>query len=76
MVDGKKQGYFPATKIYYSMTDDLTKAVNNALPLYDLLENSDKTVEKVQVDTDGVNRGHGNYAHFDPRGFVKWFNEH
>ncbi len=76
VVNGVKQGYFPATKIYYSTTDPLTTSDLNALPLYNLLVDSGKTVEKVQVDADGVNRGHGNYAHFDPRGFVNWFNRH
>ena len=74
--NGVKQGYFPATKIYYSTTDPLTTSELNAIPLYNLLVNSGKTVEKVQVDADGVNRGHGNYAHFDPRGFVNWFNKY
>lgn len=72
--NGKKVGYFPRTKIYYSSTDTVTKADANALPLYQLLDESGLTVEIVQVDADGKNRAHGDYAHFVPKDYVNWFN--
>ncbi|MBQ6906734.1 MAG: hypothetical protein IJQ28_00005 [Clostridia bacterium] len=74
--NGVKQGYFPATKIYYSSTDVTTKAALNALPLYELLVNSGKIVEKVQIDSDGTSRLHGDKAHFDPEGYIAWFDAH
>lgn len=74
VVDGVKIGYFPPTKIYYSTTDTVTSCNNNALPLYEMLDNSLKIVEITQVDADGVNRSHGDYAHFNPSEYVEWFN--
>jgi hypothetical protein len=64
-----------ATKIYYSTTDTVTKCNLNALPLYEMLDSSLKVVEITQVDADGVNRGHGDYAHFNPAEYVEWFNK-
>lgn len=74
--NGVKQGYFPPTKFYYSATDTVTPASLNTLPLYDLLAASGKEVVKVQVDTDGCTRLHGDYAHFKPNEYVQWFNSH
>jgi acetyl esterase/lipase len=74
MVEGVKIGYFPPTKIYYSTTDTVTSCNNNALPLYEMLNNSLKVVEITQVDKDGVNRPHGDYAHFNPDEYIEWFN--
>ena len=74
--NGVKLGYFPPTKFYYSDTDTVTPAYLNTLPLYDLLEASGKEVVKVQVDTDGSTRQHGDYAHFNPNEYVEWFNTH
>ena len=74
--DGVKQGYFPPTKIYFSTTDSLTKATHNAIPLCQMLKNSGKTVELVRVDAPGQKRDHGNYAHFDPNGYLAFFEEH
>lgn len=75
MVDGKKVSYFPPTKIYYSTTDTVTKYNLNAVPLYEMLDNSLKVVEITQVDADGVNRAHGDYAHFVPEEYVAWFDK-
>ena len=69
--DGKKQGYFPATKIYYSMDDTTTKATNNALPFYELLVNSGKEVEKQEAEGN-----HGDLSHFNPEEYVLWFESH
>ena len=74
MGDGKKVSYFPPTKIYYSTTDTVTRYNLNAIPLYEMLDNSLKVVEITQVDADGVNRAHGDYAHFVPDEYVAWFN--
>ena len=76
VVDGVKQGYFPAIKIYYSMTDTLTTANANALPLIEMLERSGVDVEGVQVDADGGNKNHGHPDHFDPEAYVEWFETH
>ena len=76
VVNGVKQGYYPALKIYYSMTDTLTTANANALPVIELLQNSGKEVVGVQVDADGSNRQHGDSAHFDPDGYLEWFEAH
>ncbi len=72
---GVKQGYFPATKIYFSTTDTTTKATLNAMPLYKLLSESGKTVEIVRVDKPGQTRQHGDYPHFDPEGYLAFFEE-
>lgn len=74
--DGVKQGYFPAVKIYFSTTDVTTKATLNAMPLCKLLQNSGKAVELVRVDQGGQTRHHGDYAHFDPAGYLKFFEAH
>ena len=74
--NGIKQGYFPATLIYYSDTDTTTKATLNATPLYEMLKDSGKDVERVKVDNDGATRSHGDYAHFDPEEYVAWFEAH
>ena len=76
VVDGVKQSYFPAVKVYYSTTDTLTQSKYNAVPLLEMLERSGVDVEGVQVDADGENKGHGHPDHFDPEGFVEWFDKH
>lgn len=76
VVDGIKQGYYPAVKVYYSMTDTLTTANANAIPLINMLDKSGKEVVGVQVDADGVSKNHGHADHFDPEGYVAWFNAH
>lgn len=76
VTDGVKQGYFPATKIYFSTTDTTTKATLNAMPLYKLLSESGKTVEIVRVDAVGQKRQHGDYVHFDPAGYLTFFETH
>ncbi len=73
---GVKEGYFPPTKIYFSTTDTLTKAAYNAMPLYKVLAAGEKTVELVRVDAPGQKRDHGNYAHFDPDGYLAFFEAH
>ena len=76
VVNGVKQGYYPALKVYYSMTDTLTTAEANALPVIELLQNSGKEVVGVQVDADGTDRQHGDAAHFDPEAYIEWFEAH
>ena len=76
VVNGVKQGYYPALKVYYSMTDTLTTANANALPVIEMLRNSGKEVVGVRVDADGSNRQHGDSAHFDPEGYLEWFDAH
>ena len=76
VVNGKKKGYFPATLIYYSGTDTVTPARYNAIPLYELLKNSGKDVETVQIDKDGGNKNHGHPDHFDPEAYVAFFEKH
>jgi hypothetical protein len=76
VVDGVKRGYFPAIKIYYSMTDTLTTANANALPLIEMLERSGVDVDGVQVDADGGNKNHGHPDHFDPEAYLEWFEAH
>lgn len=71
VVDGKKVGYFPPVKIYYSKGDTTTKCSVNALPLADLLENSGKEVSLVECTGQ-----HGNPSHFKPDECVEWFNSH
>ncbi len=74
--NGVKIGYFPSVKIYYSLTDTTTPASANALPLIAMLEKSGIEYQGVRVDTDGVNKQHGHIDHFDPSGFVEWFDNH
>ena len=76
VIDGVKQGYFPSVKIYYSLSDTTTKAEANALPLIAMLEKSGIEHEGVRVDSDGVTKPHGHIDHFDPEGYVEWFNLH
>ncbi len=76
MEDGVKKGYFPPAMILWSSTDAVTKGSINALPLYEMLQRSGKTVKIWQVDTDGKIRGHGDYAHFAPEEYVAWIEEH
>lgn len=73
IADNKKMGYVAPIKFYYSTTDTITEANVNTLPLYNILIDSLKIAEKVQVDSDNVTREHGDYAHFDPTGFYNWF---
>jgi len=72
VVDGKKVGYFPATRIYYSTTDTTTPSSANAEPLIALLAASDVNVVSIQVDSDGEDRNHGHVDHFAPDEFVAW----
>lgn len=71
VVDGKKIGSFPPVKLYYSPDDIVTRASVNALVLYDLLEASNKVVDKVQCSG-----AHGDQSHFAPADYVAWFNAH
>jgi hypothetical protein len=78
-VDGsgirRKLFNMPPIKIYYSLTDSVTAAVNNALPFIQLLEDSNLEVEGVQVDTSS-SAEHGDWKHFDPVGFLTWFEKY
>ncbi len=71
--NGIKTGYFPRLRIYYSETDTVVGCTHNTLLLCRLLENSGIPFEKIRVDTGGVLREHGDYAHFDPAGYLEWF---
>lgn len=71
VVDGKKVGYFPPVKIYYSRGDTLTKCTVNALALAELLENSGKEVSLVECKGK-----HGDPSHFNPEEYVEWFETH
>ena len=73
--NGKKIGYFPPTKIYYSSTDTTTPPSVNAIPLYNMLVRSGVDVEIYQVDGDGESRGHGHVDHFNPTEYVAWCEE-
>ena len=75
IVNGIRTDMFPAVKFYYSLTDTVTPAIANSIPMYNMLINSTKIAEYVQVDSDGVTREHGNIKHFDPTGFVNFFNK-
>lgn len=70
LATNRRLGYFPPTKLYYSLDDNVTKASVNALPLFDYLENSMKIVEKKQCTG-----SHGDSSHFAPDEFVAWFNQ-
>ena len=69
VVDDIKTGYFPPTKIWYSEDDSIANYNGNTIPFYNLLTNSKKVVEKVEVSGE-----HGDYSHFNPTSFVQWFN--
>lgn len=73
VVNGYRTDYFPPTKLYYSTTDDIVNYEVNSIALRDLLWNSTKLCSTVQVDSDGVSRTHGDYAHFDPVAYLAWF---
>ena len=69
VVDDIKTGYFPPTKIWYSEDDSIANYNGNTIPFYNLLTNSKKVVQKVEVSGE-----HGDYSHFDPSAFVAFFN--
>lgn len=66
--DGILDFYFPPTKLYYSMEDEITPAASNSIPFRDLLIRSGKIVEEVICQG-----GHGDISHFDPKGFCDFF---
>lgn len=74
VINNRKCGYFPPTKLYYSSTDTNVNCQVNAIALRDLLKESSKVVSEKQVDADGVAREHGDYTHFAPSEYVEWFN--
>lgn len=74
VVSNKRTDYFPPVLLYYSSTDTVVNYQVNSIALKDLLNASYKLVGTKQVDSDGVTRGHGDYAHFDPTATVNWFN--
>ena len=69
VVDGKKVGVFPPTKLYYSPDDAVVNCNYNALALYTMLDNSNKVVAKVQCSGE-----HGDHTHFAPSDYIAWFN--
>ena len=71
VVDGKKIGYFPPVKIYYSPNDTLVNYKYNALALAEMLEDSGKEVSVVECSGE-----HGDASHFKPEEYVEWFNSH
>ncbi len=76
VTNGIKEGYFPPVKIYFSTTDVTTKATLNTMPLCKMLTESGKEVELVRIDRTGQSRQHGDYAHFDPDGYLAFFEAH
>lgn len=71
VVDGKKVGVFPPTKMYYSKQDTVVNYQVNTMALANLLEASGKVVETVECTG-----GHGDASHFNPSEYVAWFNAH
>lgn len=69
VVDGKKVGAFPPTKMYYSKQDTVVNYQVNTMALANLLEASGKVVETVECTG-----GHGDASHFNPSEYVAWFN--
>ena len=68
VVDGKKVGVFPPTKLYYSKGDTVVNWEQNTKALADMLDASNKVVETVQCSGN-----HGNHSHFAPSDYVAWF---
>lgn len=75
-INNIKLGYVPPIKIYYSNTDTVTVASYNALEFANMLENSNLVYEKIQVDSDNVQREHGDYAHFNPEEYLEFFEKY
>ena len=71
IVDGKKIGYFPPCKLYYSLGDTVVDANKNALPLFNCLEASLKIVEKKECTGD-----HGDTSHFSPSEYVAFLSNY
>lgn len=69
VVDGMKSDVFPAAKLWYSPGDQLTRYQANSIALIDMLTQSNKVVQGVQVTGH-----HGDPSHFDPAAIVAWFN--
>lgn len=68
VIDGKKVGVFPPTKLYYSEQDTVVQYQYNAVALATMLENSNKVVALKKCSG-----GHGDKSMFVPSEFVAWF---
>ena len=67
--DGVRLDYFPPTKLYYSPSDSVVNYQQNALALFNMLDNSLKIVKKKECSG-----GHGDYSHFAPSEYVDFLN--
>ena len=68
VVEGIKVGCIPPICFYYSNGDTTTQAIYNSLLLASLLDDSNKVYDTVECTGQ-----HGDASHFDPSGYVDWF---